>query len=259
MRELAGSGIVLRLASAPRTVIALEDIEKSYGARSVLGPVSLEVAAGKRLAIVGPSGCGKSTLLRVILGLIRADRGRVAVAGETLGERTKLSLRRRIGYVVQDGGLFPHLSAEHNVTLVARHLGWDDDRIRSRVNRLAELAGLDREALRRWPAELSGGQRQRVGVMRALMLDPDVLLLDEPLGALNPLTRGRLQRELGALFRSLGKTVILVTHDVSEAALLADETAVMRDGRIVQRGEIDTLARAPADSFVGELMASRQS
>jgi osmoprotectant transport system ATP-binding protein len=240
-------------------VIALDEIEKSYAGRTVLGPLSLEVPAGRRLAIVGPSGCGKSTLLRVILGLVRADRGRVAVGGEPLWEATKLSLRRRVGYVVQDGGLFPHLSAERNVTIVARHLGWDDARIRTRVDRLAELAGLDRDSLRRWPAELSGGQRQRVGVMRALMLDPDVLLLDEPLGALDALTRARLQRELASLFRVLGKTVVLVTHDIAEAGLLADETAVMREGRILQRGELDAIERDPVDSFVRELIASRRS
>jgi osmoprotectant transport system ATP-binding protein len=239
-------------------LIALDEIEKSFAGRTVLGPLSLEVPAGRRLAIVGPSGCGKSTLLRVILGLVRADRGRVAVAGEALADATKLALRRRIGYVVQDGGLFPHLSAERNVTLVAKHLGWDEARIQKRVDRLAELAGLDRDVLLRWPAELSGGQRQRVGVMRALMLDPDVLLLDEPLGALDAITRGRLQRELGALFRSLGKTVILVTHDVAEAGLLAEETAVMREGRIVQRGGLDAIAREPVDSFVRELVASRR-
>jgi osmoprotectant transport system ATP-binding protein len=244
---------------AVQSVIALDQIEKSYGGRTVLGPVSLEVPAGKRVAVVGPSGCGKSTLLRVILGLVRADRGRVAVAGEPLGEATRLSLRRRIGYVVQDGGLFPHLSAERNVTIVARYLGWDDARVHERVDRLTELAGLDREALQRWPAQLSGGQRQRVGVMRALMLDPDVLLMDEPLGALDPLTRGRLQRELASLFRSLGKTVMVVTHDVAEAGILADETVVMREGRIVQRGELDAIAREPANAFVRELMASRRS
>jgi osmoprotectant transport system ATP-binding protein len=239
-------------------LIALDQIEKSFGGRTVLGPLSLEVPAGRRLAIVGPSGCGKSTLLRVILGLLPADRGSVAIGGQRLDETTKLALRRRIGYVIQDGGLFPHLSAERNVTLVARYLGWDDTRVRGRVDRLAELAGLDREALQRWPAQLSGGQRQRVGVMRALMLDPDVLLLDEPLGALDAITRARLQRELLSLFRSLDKTVILVTHDVAEAGILADETVIMREGRIVQRGAIDVMARTPADSFVRELLAWRQ-
>jgi osmoprotectant transport system ATP-binding protein len=238
-------------------VIDLDGVEKSYGGRAVLGPLTLAVPSGMRLAVVGPSGCGKSTLLRVVLGLVRPDRGQVSVNGEVVSDATKRALRQRIGYVVQEGGLFPHLTAEQNVTLVARTLGWDAARLNQRVATLAEMMGLEREALSRWPAELSGGQRQRVGVMRALMLDPQVLLLDEPLGALDPITRGRLQRELGSLFRRLGKTVVLVTHDIAEAALLADETAILRQGRLVQRGNIEAMARTPADSFVRELIASR--
>jgi osmoprotectant transport system ATP-binding protein len=236
-------------------VIAVEGVEKSYDGRHVLGPVSLDIATGARVAIVGPSGCGKSTLLRVVLGLVRPDAGRVIVAGELLGPGNKLALRRRIGYVVQDGGLFPHLTAERNVTLVARHLGWDDARLRRRVDDLAVMTGIDRDALIRWPVQLSGGQRQRIGVMRALFLDPDVILMDEPLGALDPITRRRLQGELRALFRALGKTVLLVTHDVAEAAFLADEAVVMRAGRIVQRGSVHAMATAPADDFVRELLA----
>jgi osmoprotectant transport system ATP-binding protein len=238
-------------------VIELDDVEKSYAGRAVLGPLSLRVPAGARLAVVGPSGCGKSTLLRVILGLLEPERGTVTIAGTRLERATKRSLRQRIGYVVQDGGLFPHLTAERNVTLVARHLGWETSRLQERVGVLSEMTGLDSDALSRWPAQLSGGQRQRVGVMRALMLDPPVLLLDEPMGALDAITRGRLQRELSQLFRSLGKTVVLVTHDVAEASFLAEDAVVMRQGRIVQQDSIDALARAPADSFVRELMASR--
>jgi osmoprotectant transport system ATP-binding protein len=238
-------------------MIEIDDVEKQYDRRTVLGPISLRVAPGQRLAVVGPSGCGKSTLLRVILGLVRPDRGRVTIAGEPLDDRTKREQRRRIGYVIQDGGLFPHLTAERNVTLVARELGWDAPRIEERVARLAALTGLDRGALSRWPAELSGGQRQRVGVMRALMLDPQVLLLDEPLGALDPITRRRLQGELLSIFRELGKTVVLVTHDITEAAILAEETVVMRGGRVIQRASLETLGREPADSFVRELVASR--
>jgi osmoprotectant transport system ATP-binding protein len=238
-------------------VIELDDVEKSYDGRTVLGPLTLAVPRGLRLAIVGPSGCGKSTLLRIVLGLVRPDRGRVLISGEAVNDATKRALRMRIGYVVQDGGLFPHLTAEGNVTLVARTLGWEQARVRDRVERLAEMTGLERGALSRWPAELSGGQRQRVGVMRALMLDPHVLLLDEPLAALDPITRSRLQRELESLFRTLGKTVILVTHDIAEAAKLAEETVVLRQGRVVQRGSIDAMARAPADSFVRELIAER--
>jgi osmoprotectant transport system ATP-binding protein len=235
-------------------VIAVEGVEKSYEGRRVLGPLSLEVPRGARVAIVGPSGCGKSTLLRLVLGLVPPDAGRVVVAGEVVGDGNKLALRRRIGYVVQDGGLFPHLTAERNVTLVARHLGWDEARLRPRIEELAAMTGLDSSALARWPLQLSGGQRQRVGVMRALFLDPDVILMDEPLGALDPVTRRNLQRELSALFRSLSKTVMLVTHDVAEAAFLAEEAVVMRAGQIVQRGRIEAMARAPADDFVRDLL-----
>ena len=237
-------------------MIAIEAVEKTYEGRHVLGPLSLDVATGARVAIVGPSGCGKSTLLRVVLGLVRPDGGRVVVAGDPLRDDNKLALRRRIGYVVQDGGLFPHLTAERNVTLVARHLGWNEGRIRKRLDELSAMTGIDRDALARWPLQLSGGQRQRVGVMRALFLDPDVILMDEPLGALDPITRRRLQGELRTLFRALGKTVLLVTHDVAEAAFLADSAVVMRGGRIVQQGTVEAMAGAPADDFVRELLVA---
>jgi osmoprotectant transport system ATP-binding protein len=238
-------------------VIALDGVEKSYGAKRALGPVTLDVPAGKRIAVVGTSGSGKSTLLRVILGLVRPDRGEVRVAGVVLRDDARREVRRRIGYVVQEGGLFPHLTGENNVTLVARHFRWDEARIATRVGELAAMVELDRATLARWPLEMSGGQRQRVGVMRALMLDPDVLLMDEPLGALDPVTRAKLQRELAALFTRLAKTVLVVTHDMAEAEALAEEAVVMRDGRIVQRGTVEEMARAPADSFVAELLGAR--
>jgi osmoprotectant transport system ATP-binding protein len=242
--------------TASGRAIAIEAVEKSYEGRHILGPLSLEVPPGARVAVVGLSGCGKSTLLRMVLGLVRPDAGRVVVGDRTVDDASKLALRRSIGYVVQDGGLFPHLTAEGNLTLVARHLGWDEARIRARVDELAAMTGMDREALGRWPVQLSGGQRQRVGVMRALVLDPDIVLMDEPLGALDPITRGKLQVELSSLFRSLGKTVVLVTHDVAEAAFLAEDAIVMRSGRIVQQGAIDAMRRAPADDFVRDLLAS---
>ena len=172
-----------------------------------------------------------------------------------MGDATKRALRQKIGYVVQDGGLFPHLTADGNVTLVARELGWDDRRMLARVEELAAMTGLDRAMLARWPVQLSGGQRQRVGIMRALMLDPDVLLLDEPLGALDAITRARLQGELATLFRDLRKTVVLVTHDIAEAGRLAEETVVMHEGVLVQRGSIGEMVRAPANAFVAELLA----
>lgn len=236
-------------------MIRIDAVEKAYGGRRMLGPVTLEVPAGRRVAIVGPSGCGKSTLLRMVLGLVRPDRGSITIAGERMRDEAKRAIRRKMGYVVQDGGLFPHLTAEGNVTLVARQLGWDAVRMQARVEELASLTSLDRETLARWPVQLSGGQRQRVGIMRALMLDPDVLLLDEPLGALDAITRVRLQGELGGLFRDLRKTVILVTHDIAEATRLADETIVMHDGVLVQRGTVDEMRRAPASPFVAELLA----
>ena len=241
-------------------MIALEGVEKTYRAvsgerRRALGPLSLTVEAGRRVAVVGPSGCGKSTLVRMVLGLVRPDRGRVVVDGLVVDDRSKRSVRQRIGYVIQEGGLFPHLTAEGNVTLVARHLGWDPSRVEARVVVLAEMTGLDRATLGRWPLELSGGQRQRVGIMRALMLDPAVLLMDEPLGALDPVTRRRLQRELVALFRTMRKTVVLVTHDIDEAAFLAEEAVVLRDGAVVQRGAVSEMARNPADTFVHDLLA----
>jgi len=236
-------------------VIAIEAVEKSYEGRHVLGPLSLEIATGSRVAVVGPSGGGKSTLLRVVLGLVKPDTGRVVIAGDVITDANKLAVRRRIGYVVQDGGLFPHLTAERNVTLVARYLGWDEARMQKRVDELAAMTGIDAGALSRWPVQLSGGQRQRVGVMRALFLDPPVILMDEPLGALDPITRRKLQGELSTLFRSLKKTVMLVTHDVGEAGFLADEAVVLRAGTIVQRGTIEAMAREPVDDFVRALLA----
>jgi osmoprotectant transport system ATP-binding protein len=236
-------------------LISIDAVAKTYDGRRALGPLSLDVGEGARVALVGPSGCGKSTLLRIVLGLLTPDSGRVTVGGEPVDARTKLAVRRRIGYVVQEGGLFPHLTAEENMTLVARHLGWEPPRIERRVKELTEMTGIDRETLGRWPLQLSGGQKQRVGVMRALFLDPDVVLMDEPLGALDPITRRRLRGELRILFRTLGKTLLLVTHDVAEAAFLSDEAIVMRSGAIVQRGTIDAMARTPQDDFVRDLLA----
>jgi len=234
-------------------MIRVDGVEKAFAGKRTLGPVTLDVPAGRRVAIVGPSGCGKSTLLRIVLGLLRPDRGTVTIADTLMSDLTKRALRRKVGYVVQDGGLFPHLTAEGNVTLLARELGWDDRRVASRVDELSAMTGLGRETLSRWPVQLSGGERQRVSIMRALMLDPDVLLLDEPLGALDAITRARLQRELVGIFRAL-KTVILVTHDVPEAALLAEETVVMHDGVLVQRGTIDEMIRAPSSALVADLL-----
>jgi osmoprotectant transport system ATP-binding protein len=243
--------------AAEAHVIALRGAVKSFGARRVLDGVTLEVARGARVALIGPSGCGKSTALRLLVGLARADAGEVRVCDQAVGPATITALRHRIGYVIQEGGLFPHLSARRNVALLPRHLGWDDAKIAARVKELAELVRLPDDLLDRHPLELSGGQRQRVALMRALALDPEVLLLDEPLGALDPLVRAELQDDLRALFERLGKTVVLVTHDLAEAAHLAGEIVLMRDGRIVQRGALADLAAAD-DAWVATFVRAQR-
>ena len=242
------------------TALALERVTKAYGPRTVIRETSLEVAAGERVALIGPSGCGKSTLLRMILGLVLPDAGIVRVGETEVNEQTSRAVRRRVGYVIQDGGLFPHLTAEENVTLVAR-LSDDADpaSLRARVRELAELVRLPEGLLSRHPLVLSGGERQRVGLMRALMLDPELLLLDEPLGALDPIVRARLQEDLRDAFGKLGKSVLVVTHDMAEAAYLADAIVVMRDGALLQRGTMKELSTSPAHPFVAEFLGAQRT
>jgi osmoprotectant transport system ATP-binding protein len=239
-------------------VIELEYISHSYAQATSLDDVSLRVASGETVALIGPSGCGKSTLLKVVLGLERPDRGRVAIDGVELHASNELELRRRVGYVIQSGGLFPHLNSVDNITLAARYLRRDAKWIDARVDELADLVQLRREVLQRFPTNLSGGQSQRVGLMRALMLDPAVLLLDEPLGALDPMVRHGLQEELRALFERLRKTVVLVTHDMAEASFFAKRLVLMRAGRIVQEGTYRDLATAPAEEFVCDFVRAQR-
>jgi osmoprotectant transport system ATP-binding protein len=240
------------------SVIVLANVSKSYGPSRALLPIDLTVDAERCLALLGSSGSGKSTLLRLILGLVAPDTGTITIAGEPMEPRTAQRLRLRVGYVIQDGGLFPHLSAFQNATLVARLAGWERDAIEKRVRELTRLVGLSADLLDHYPAELSGGERQRVGLMRALMLDPPVLLLDEPLGALDPIIRAKLQDDLHRIFRDLKKTVVLVTHDVDEAAFLADEIALLREGALVQKGSLKELAEHPSDPFVSEFLQAQR-
>jgi osmoprotectant transport system ATP-binding protein len=239
-------------------VIELEHVSHSYPQATALDDVSLQVAAGETVALIGPSGCGKSTLLKAVIGLVRPGRGRVAVDGVELHPSSELELRRRVGYVIQSGGLFPHLTSVENITLAARYLRRDAKWIEGRVDELADLVQLRREVLQRYPTNLSGGQSQRVGLMRALMLDPAVLLLDEPLGALDPMVRHGLQEELRALFERLRKTVLLVTHDMAEAAFFAKRLVLMSAGRIVQEGTYRDLATTPAQEFVCEFVRAQR-
>jgi osmoprotectant transport system ATP-binding protein len=240
-------------------MLELAGVSKSYGHLRALQPTDLMIEAGRTTVLIGPSGCGKSTLLRLMIGLIRPDTGSVHFEGTLLTRENVVELRRRMGYVIQDGGLFPHLSARGNVTLMARYLGWPSDRMESRLGELAELTQFPRDGLDRYPVQLSGGQRQRVALMRALMLNPDVLLMDEPLGALDPMIRRDLQTELRRIFERLGKTVVVVTHEIGEAGFFGDVVVLLRDGRIVQRGTLDELVQAPADPFVTRFINAQRT
>jgi osmoprotectant transport system ATP-binding protein len=237
----------------------LRGVSKRYGVVPALDDVSLRFPAGSNTALIGSSGSGKSTLLRVLLGLEWPDRGEIWVDGAMLRPNQVLALRRRVGYVIQEGGLFPHLTVLGNLALLPHHLGWNRERIRQRAEELAALTHLPAGALERYPAELSGGQRQRVALMRGLMLNPDALLLDEPLGALDPIVRHELQDELKAIFDQLGKTVIVVTHDMAEAAWFADRLVLMRHGKVVQDGCLDDLCRRPADPFVTRFVQAQRT
>jgi osmoprotectant transport system ATP-binding protein len=240
-------------------MLTLHAVTKCYGGVTVLHPTDLTVPAGRTTVLIGPSGSGKSTLLRLMAGLVAPTAGTVLLGGEPVTPASARSLRRRIGFVVQDGGLVPHLTARGNVTLMARHLGRDLEHIDARLNELAELTHFPVSRFDAYPVQLSGGQRQRVSLMRALMLEPNLLLLDEPLGALDPLIRSELQGELRDIFRSLGKTVVLVTHDLGEAAFLGDKLVVLQAGRVVQEGTFDDLVNRPADPFVTKFVNAQRS
>jgi osmoprotectant transport system ATP-binding protein len=208
--------------------------------------------------LIGPSGCGKSTLLRLIIRLLDPDAGTIRFDGAPITPANILQLRRRIGYVIQDGGLFPHLTARKNILLMASHLKWDAATMNKRLAELSALTRFPEAALDRFPIELSGGQRQRISLMRALTLSPELLLLDEPLGALDPLVRAALQKDLKEIFSRLKQTAILVTHDLAEAAYLGDEIVLMSEGRVVQRGTLEDLRTKPASAFVTEFINAQR-
>jgi osmoprotectant transport system ATP-binding protein len=231
-------------------MIRLQEVTKTFGDNVAVDRLSAEFEEGRTHVLLGSSGCGKSTLLRLILGLIAPTSGVVRIDGREMEDASRDDLLEKMGYVVQEGGLFPHLTAHGNVSLAAESRGWDGDRIAERINQLNRLVGFDEAILRLYPGELSGGQRQRVSLMRALMLDPEILLLDEPLGSLDPIVRADLQQQLREVFAALGKTVVLVTHDIREAAVFGHTITLMTEGRIVQQGSFADLATRPASSFV---------
>jgi len=238
-------------------MLEFRGVSKSFAGTTVVQAFDLELAAGEVVVLLGPSGCGKTTILRMAAGLETPTAGTITVDGVPLHRETLAAARRKLGYVIQEGGLFPHLTARENVTLMARHHGRPRDEIESRLAELLAMTQFPREALARYPTELSGGQRQRLSLMRALFPRPRILLLDEPLGALDPLIRAGLQRDLKSLFAAVGTTVLLVTHDLVEASRLADRVCVLHAGRLVQQGPFGELLDAPADDFVREFVGSQ--
>jgi osmoprotectant transport system ATP-binding protein len=238
-------------------VIELRGAAKRYDGSEALKETTLSLGAGTSV-LLGPTGSGKSTLLRLLTGLARPSAGEVRLWGEAVTPHTLPALRRRIGYVIQEGGLFPHLTAAANVTLAARYFGWERARIERRLGELIELTAFPRDAMARFPVQLSGGQRQRVSLMRALMPGPELLLLDEPLGALDPMIRAELRADLRAIFRRLGQTVVLVTHDLAEAEFFADRVVLLKDGAVVQQGPFADLLEQPADAFVERFVRAQR-
>ena len=240
-------------------MIELVGVSKSFGSLLALAPTDLAFAPERTTVLIGPSGCGKSTLLRLIIGLMQPTAGEVRFEGTPVRPANLIAMRRRMGYVIQEGGLFPHLTARENILLLARHLRLPAKESDTRLAELRELTRLPSETLSRYPVELSGGQRQRVSLMRALMLRPEVLLLDEPLAALDPMVRSTLQAELKAIFQELRQTVILVTHELAEAAWLGDEIVLLRQGQVVQAGDFASLRDKPADPFVAEFFKAQRT
>lgn len=233
-------------------MITMKNVTKRFDGTeaAAVDDLSLEVPDGITVTLVGPSGCGKTTTMRMINRLIEPTSGTITVSGQDIRSGDPVKLRRHIGYVIQQVGLFPHMTIAQNIASVPRLLGWDEARIDARNRELMQLVGLDETMLKRYPRQLSGGQRQRVGVARALAADPPVLLMDEPFGAIDPIARTRLQNEFRQILQRVKKTVVMVTHDIDEAVRLGDRIAIMRDGRIVQYDTPENILSRPADGFV---------
>ncbi|MBA4270547.1 MAG: glycine/betaine ABC transporter [Methylobacterium sp.] len=239
--------------------IRLEKVTKLFPgvAKPAVDALDLTIESGQVCVLIGPSGCGKTTTMRMVNRLIEPTSGRIVVGDRDVTQADPVELRRHIGYVIQQIGLFPHMTIAQNVATVPKLLGWEPARIKARVAEMLELVGLDpAQFLGRYPRHLSGGQRQRVGVARALAADPPVMLMDEPFGAVDPIVRGRLQEEFLAILKRLKKTVILVTHDIDEAIRMGDVVAILKDGRLVQYDTPDRLLAAPANDFVADFVGA---
>jgi osmoprotectant transport system ATP-binding protein len=239
-------------------LVQLRGVSKTFAAAAALHPTDLSFARGKTTVLIGPSGCGKSTLLRLIIGLLEPDSGTIQFDAAPITPVNIAQLRRKIGYVIQDGGLFPHLTARKNILLMPAYLKMPSAKMNTRLSELCALTRFPAPALDRYPIELSGGQRQRISLMRALALSPELLLLDEPLGALDPLVRAALQKDLKEIFARLKQSAILVTHDLAEAAYLGDAIVLMNEGRVVQIGTLEELRSNPASDFVTEFINAQR-
>ena len=239
-------------------MIEFDHISKIIGTRTIVDDVSLRIERGQFCALVGPSGSGKSTSLRMVNRLIEPSEGMIRIDGEDIATQPAEALRRRLGYAIQSTGLFPHWTIADNIATVPRLLKWPESRVQARIDALLELVQLDTASRRKYPHQLSGGQQQRVGVARALAADPEILLMDEPFGALDPITRQALRQELARIHKATGKTILFVTHDIDEALMLADRIAILRDGRLEQAGSPLDILTQPANRFVRDFIGGAE-
>lgn len=240
-------------------MLKLDKVSKIYkGGKHAVKEITLHIEKGEFICFIGPSGCGKTTTMKMINRMIEPSKGSIFIEGENILDKDPVELRREIGYVIQQIGLFPHMTIQQNITLVPRLLKWPEDKKRARAEELLKLVDMGPEYLNRYPYELSGGQQQRIGVLRALAADPPLILMDEPFGALDPITRDSLQEEFKNLQRTLDKTIVFVTHDMDEAIKLADRIVILRDGEIVQVGTPDEILRNPANEFVEEFIGKER-
>lgn len=238
-----------------KNCIVFENVSKSYGTKLILNDFNLSICKGEFLTIIGSSGCGKTTVLKLINGLLSPEAGRVLVNGEDVSKTDQIQLRRKIGYVIQEVGLFPHMSVERNIAYVLNLLKDEDKaKIKEKVKDLNRMVGLDEEILKRYPNELSGGQRQRVGLARALAASPEILLMDEPFGAVDEINRKMLQEEILHIYKKLQVIIVFVTHDIKEALKLGTRILVMDKGEIVQIGTPNEIRENPSTDFVRELI-----
>ncbi|NLJ89333.1 MAG: betaine/proline/choline family ABC transporter ATP-binding protein, partial [Clostridiales bacterium] len=239
-------------------MIKLENISKNFKKTKVLHDISFEIKKGDFVVLIGPSGCGKTTTLKMINKLIKPSSGKITIEGKDISKIDPVKLRRKIGYVIQQTGLFPHMTVKENIELIPRLEKMDSNEIDKRTEELIELVGLDSTYLNRYPNELSGGQQQRVGVARAFALDPDIILMDEPFSALDPITRTILQDELINLQAKVNKTIVFVTHDIKEAIKLADKVCLMNKGLIVQYDSPENILKNPKDDFVTDFVGDNR-